>query len=486
MNNLTVPRIMIAAESSGAGKTTFVCALLAAFKRRGIKARSFKCGPDYIDPMFHREALGTPSSNLDLFLMNTQITLELLAKNSSNADIAVLEGVMGFYDGLGGSSAEASAWHLSQETGTPVLLIVDCKGASLTAAARIKGIKTFRENNICGFLLNNVNKALFDSLKPVLEAETGLPALGFLPFLPDCSIESRHLGLVTAAEIADLKNKINLLSDNLEKSVNIEEILRISREAREISNEGKVQRKDERKKGWGDEGKEQGVKSSEHENNDHTGNTTPYSLLTTHYKIAIALDKAFCFYYEDGLEMLKTMGAELVYFSPLADKSLPAGIGGVYFGGGYPELYTAALSANASMLTSVRSAIASGLPCFAECGGFMYLHNELEGADGKAYPLVGAVDGVCTRKPRLVRFGYAEFTAKKDNLLCAAGETLRGHEFHYWDSDCSGTDFTAVKPVSGKTWDCIMANDNLTAGFPHFHFCSSQESAKRFVSRCKG
>jgi cobyrinic acid a,c-diamide synthase len=198
-------------------------------------------------------------------------------------------------------------------------------------------------------------------------------------------------------------------------------------------------------------------------------------------RIAVARDRAFCFYYEDSLNLLKKFGAELVDFSPLRDSRLPPGIDGLILGGGYPELYAAELSQNRAMLASVRDAAAGGLPTMAECGGFMYLHRELQGADGKFYPMTGVFDARCEKKERLVRFGYAEFTANADNLLCEAGETLRGHEFHYWDSEEPGGGFTAVKPVSGVSWRCINAGKTLFAGFPHFHFCSAPKAAERFL-----
>jgi cobyrinic acid a,c-diamide synthase len=439
---------MVAGGGSESGKTTFTCALLAALRRRGLKTAAFKCGPDYIDPMFHRETQGSHSSNLDLFMLDDETALRLLLENSAGCDIAVLEGVMGFYDGVGGSTAEASAWHLSELTETPVVLVENCKGQSLTAAAKIKGIAGFRRNKIAAVLLNNAGEELFNMIKPAIEEETGIPVAGYLPYTPESAIQSRHLGLVTAAEIDNLREKIALLADTIEKTVNIDLILSAAFAAPT-------------------------VKEPPPEN---------YQPPRAKRRIAVARDRAFCFYYEDGLNLLKKLGAELVDFSPLRDSRLPPGIDGLILGGGYPELYTAELSQNHAMLAAVRDAVSGGLPTLAECGGFMYLHRELEGADGKLYPLAAVFDARCEKKPRLVRFGYAYFTANTDNLLCKAGETLRGHEFHYWDSEQPGGDFAAVKPVSGKSWKCINSGKTLFAGFPHFHFCSSPKSAERFLA----
>jgi cobyrinic acid a,c-diamide synthase len=451
----TLPRIMVAGGGSGSGKTTVTCALLAAFGRRGLETAAFKCGPDYIDPMFHRKVQGAHSSNLDLFMLDEDTVRGLLLENTASlavAGIAVLEGVMGFYDGVGGNTAEASSWRLSQATATPVLLVEDCKGSSLTVAAHIKGVAKFRRNRIRAVLLNNAGQGLFETLKPVIERETGLPVLGHLPYLPDCAIESRHLGLVTAAEIEDLRGKIDRLADEAEKTVDVDAVLAIAAAAPLL--------KPPRKAFVG---------------------LRPAATWRKR-RIAVARDAAFCFYYEDGLNLLRKMGAELAVFSPLADPRLPPDLDGLILGGGYPELYAAELSANGTMLASIKDAVTGGLPTVAECGGFMYLHRELEGADGKLHPLAGVIDARCERTPRLVRFGYAEFTATTDNLLCAAGETLRGHEFHYWDSEMPGDDFTAVKPGTDKRWKCITATKTLFAGFPHFHFCSAPAAAERFLS----
>jgi cobyrinic acid a,c-diamide synthase len=427
---------------------------MAAFMRRGLKTAAFKCGPDYIDPMFHRETLGAHSVNLDLFMLGEDTALKLLIENSLNCDIAVLEGVMGFYDGLSGCSAEASSWHLSQAAETPVLLVENCEGQSLTIAAHIKGVVEFRRNNIRAVLLNNTGEASFKALKPVIEKETGIPVVGFMPYLPDCAIESRHLGLVTAAEIEGLRNKIGQLADTIEKNAAVDKILSIAASAPPLKTPAAVK-------------------------NVSLLKTT----LSKKRRIGVARDKAFCFYYEDSLNLLKKLGAELIDFSPLADTNLPPGLDGLIIGGGYPELYAAELSENKTMLAAVKNAVGGGLPIIAECGGFMYLHSELD-VGGKIYPLASVIDARCEKKERLVRFGYAEFTANTDNLLCEAGETLRGHEFHYWDSNRPGDAFTAVKPVSGKSWKCIFAAETIFAGFPHFHLCSAPSAAERFLSKC--
>lgn len=454
MTRLSIPRLCIAAGSSGSGKTTLTCGILKALINRGLSPASFKAGPDYIDPMFHREVIGAPSSNLDLFLLDEPTVRRLLGENSRGKDLALLEGVMGFYDGLGGASAEASTWRLAQAVEMPVALVEDCRGASLSAVARIKGMAEFREDSrIRAVILNRVGGSLYGELKDIIEGETGLAVCGYLPPLKSCAFESRHLGLVTAAEIGDLQKRIEILAARMEETLDLDRLIALARSAPPLDLEEKPP--------------ETGEGRREHP-----------------LRIAVARDRAFCFYYEDGLRLLWNLGAEPVFFSPLEDRSLPGNIRGLYIGGGYPELYGPELSENKSLLADIRSALRGGLPCIAECGGFMYLHRTLADAAGTPYPMVGFIPGSCTKQPGLVRFGYAFYQARQDNLLCCRGGLLRGHEFHYWDSDYPGEGFLGIKPRSGDEWPCIVAGENLYAGFPHLHFCSNPRMAERFLDRC--
>jgi cobyrinic acid a,c-diamide synthase len=453
MNNAALPRICIAAGASGSGKTTLTCGLLGALIRRGLKPVSFKCGPDYIDPMFHREVVGMPSSNLDLFFFDEDTMKHLIHENARGRDIAVMEGVMGFYDGLGGISTEGSAWHIAGTTETPVLLIENCAAVSVTAAARIKGMAAFREPSLIqGVVLNNCSRALYGEIKNLIQGETGIRVLGHVPHLKDCIIESRHLGLVTAAEIGDLKEKLAVLAGVIEENVDLDALIGIARSAPALA----------AGKGIGE---------------------SPVNPGGAGIPIGVARDEAFCFYYPDNLRLLEKLGAELVEFSPLRDSRLPADLKGLYLGGGYPELHTKVLSENKTMLADLRNAIGSGLPCIAECGGFMYLHETLTDAGGQTYPMAGVIPGGCRKTEHLVRFGYASYTAARDNLICPAGGVVRGHEFHYWESDNPGSSFTALKPVSKKGWPCIDATETLCAGFPHLHFYSNPGAARRFLEK---
>jgi cobyrinic acid a,c-diamide synthase len=455
MSNTALPRLCIAAGSSGSGKTTFTCGLLGTLIRRGFKPASFKCGPDYIDPMFHREVIGAPSSNLDLFFFDTETMNYLLRKNTQGRDIAVLEGVMGFYDGLGGSSTVGSTWHIAEASETPVLLVENCAAVSLTAAARIKGMASFRTpSRIKGVILNNCSKTVYGELKNAIQGETGVEVYGYVPHLKECGIESRHLGLVTAAEIRGLREKLAILTGVIETNTDIDGLIALARSAPPLPAGRRIS--DLPVSGNGGAG----------------------------IRIGIARDAAFCFYYPDNLSLLQKLGAELVEFSPLMDIHLPAGLQGLYLGGGYPELYGRVLSENTTMLLDIKNAVQSGMPCIAECGGFMYLHETLVDGDGNAYPLVGLLKGICRKTPHLVRFGYASYISRFDNLLCPTGSSIRGHEFHYWESDNPGGSFIAQKPVSKKEWPCIVATETLCAGFPHVHFYSNPGAARRFLVTC--
>jgi cobyrinic acid a,c-diamide synthase len=451
----TLPRVCIGSGASGSGKTTLTCALLRTLKNRQEEPAAFKCGPDYIDPLFHREVTGTHSFNLDLYFFDEPTVNYLLWEHSRDKNIAVIEGVMGYYDGLGGILTDASTYHLASVTETPVILIENCGGASLTIAARIRGLAEFRTPGfIRAVILNGIHEKIYPELAAAIVDETGLAALGYLPRMKDCGIESRHLGLKTPAELGDLEDRIRRLSQQLEKTVDIRGIIELAKSAPPLAVTELFPARD-----------------------------TPPEQKPV--RIGVARDRAFCFYYEDNFSILRKLGGELTFFSPLEDAHLPEGLQGLYLGGGYPELYGERLAKNSAMREDIRRAIRSGMPCIAECGGFMYLHQALIDEAGNRHAMADILPGTCRRQPGLVRFGYAAYTAKADTLLCAKGETIRGHEFHYWDSGYPGEDFLAVKPVSGKTWPCITAQENLFAGYPHFHFYANPAMAKRFLMRCE-
>lgn len=435
-------RIIIGGTHSGCGKTTVTCAVLQALCNRKMKVASFKCGPDYIDPMFHEKIIGTSAHNLDSFFCDDNTLKFLLAENSRNADISVIEGVMGFYDGVNG---RGSANSVSEITDTKAIVVIDCKGQSQSIGAVMKGFLTYKENNIIGFIFNRLPEKLVPMVQEICD-ELNTEYFGFMP-TNKIIVESRHLGLVTADEITDLKEKMQALADLAEKHILLDKILEFSE-------------------------------------SDLPDFTVP-EIKTHSFKrppvIAVAKDRAFCFLYSDNISLLRKMGCEIRYFSPLSDSKLPE-TDGLILCGGYPELYARQLSENKSLLDDIKTKISGGMPTIAECGGFMYLHNELE-SDGKPYKMAGVIDGKVFKTDRLQRFGYITLTAERDNLLCRKNHSFPAHEFHYWDSTECGSDFTARK-ADGREWKCVHSNQNLYAGFPHLYLYSDINLAENFVLKC--
>lgn len=470
-----IPRIMIAAPKSGSGKTLLTCALLGALKQRNRKVISFKCGPDYIDPMFHRTVLGVPAENLDTWFSGEEGTRQQFCEAAAGSDIAVLEGVMGLFDGLGGLREEGSAYHLAKATKTPVLLAADVRGmGGVSMAAMLKGFLEYdREHLVRGIFLNRISEGFFQTVRPYLEAELKVPVVGFFPNRADLRIESRHLGLQLPEEIAGLKEQLSAAAAQLELTENVEKILEIAREAEPLYSKEpgeptaeSLDREKERVKTTGTQPAivRNGMK---HE--------TPLTL-------AVARDEAFCFYYAANLRLLEKLGVAIRTFSPLHDPQLPENIDGLLLGGGYPELYARQLSENESMRASIREAIESGLPSLAECGGFLYLHAALSDPEGKAWPMAGVLPASAKNTGKPVRFGYAEIREKTPVFL-PAGKAVKAHEFHYYDSTDNGSACTAVKPTTGRSWDCMHAAANHFWGFAHLYYPSAPEFARYFVGK---
>ena len=443
-----IPRILLAAAGSGSGKTTISCALLSALRDSGKMPAAFKTGPDYIDPMFHRKALGLPSCNLDLFLCSEENVRRLFAENSRENGISVMEGVMGLYDGRSFADDRCSANHLSLVLDTPVILILDVKGMGLSAGAVLHGFVHFRENRIRGVIFNRCSEKMYPYYCQLAEKEGMIPC-GYMPILPDASLESRHLGLITADEVNGLREKLDLLSKTATKTLDINAICRLAEETAEQD--------------WPE----------------------PFPAVSDPNGpvIAIARDKAFCFYYEENLRLLEKLGAKLIAFSPLSDQRLPQNIDGLWLGGGYPEEYAKALSENKEMLRSVRKAVLSGLPTVAECGGFLYLLKQIAGRDGQFFPMAGVFDAEAQMTKKLQHFGYAVLTAQKDNLFCKKGGQIPIHEFHYSASTDDGSDFLSAK--GNRTHLTGHAADSLYAGYPHLHLYGNPDFACSLVQHCR-
>lgn len=436
-------RILIGGTHSGCGKTTITCAVLKALYDRGLCVSAFKCGPDYIDPMFHKNVIGVDSHNLDSYFCDDNTLRFLLSEYGG--DISVIEGVMGYYDGVDRNTGCGSAHSVAQITGTPSVLVINCRGMGESVGAAVSGFLRYRENNIKGVIFNELSERLEPLARSVC-AELGTEYLGRFPRC-DFSFDSRHLGLVTPSELSDIQDKLKRLGELAERYLELDRILEISDSA-ELS-------------------------FAEPDFREVSFSSPPV--------IAIAEDGAFCFQYAENVDLLRKLGCEIVRFSPVEDSEVPE-CDGLILCGGYPELYAERLFGNADMLRSVRGVIERGVPTIAECGGFMYLHERFIDGSGAEYAGVGAIHGSVFKTDRLRRFGYAEMTARIDNLLCGEGESVRVHEFHYWDSDDCGADFISRKE-DGREWDCAHCTDSLYAGFPHLYFYSDIRAAERFVRK---
>lgn len=483
-----IPRIMLAAPASGSGKTTVTCGLLQALLDRNCSLAAFKCGPDYIDPMFHKYVLGIDGRNLDSFFLGEEEIRRQLTEAAVQKDMAVIEGVMGYFDGAAGTSTWASSYEIARITDTPVILVVDCKGASLSIVAVIQGFLQYGVtedagenaarhipgNQIKGVLLNRMSAVMAERLKPEIE-RLGVSVVGWIPECAEMRLESRHLGLIRPDELDMLKTQIEGLAEQIRRTVDIDQICNIASLASDIT----MPETDDLKTVAGKLAGNRKIGES-----DLVPEISGTDLEEDHnLRIAVARDQAFCFYYQENFCLLESMGAELVMFSPMKDRELPPQINGMILGGGYPELYAAELSFNTSMLESIRTAMKSGMPTLAECGGFLYLHQELEGDDETSYTMAGVIDGTAFRTARLSRFGY--ITLEPNQTDCCLKTEIKGHEFHYWDSTSCGTDWTASKPLSTRSWTCVHSANYQITGFPHLYYPSNPDFLKRWLEGCR-
>ncbi len=439
-----MPRIMFAGANSGCGKTSITCGVLKALTDRGLSIQAYKCGPDYIDPMLHSHITGGQCRNLDPFFSTGEDLRYLMAKDSADADFTVVEGVMGYYDGIGVSS-EKSSHTVSVETKTPVILILNVKGMSHTMIPLIKGMLEYQPNPVKGIILNRCSKGMFQMMKPEIEKTLPVQVVGYFPPKEGIHIGSRHLGLMTAAEIENLDEVIGVLGETAREGIDLDAILEIGSQAEALVEVEKPE------------------------------------IPEAKARIAVAWDKAFCFYYKENLEILEQMGAELCYFSPVNDKALPENIGGIYLGGGYPETYRSQLAENDAMRQSIRQAAAEGKPIFAECGGFMYVCDHLVETDGSSEPMLGLIPTDVQMTSRLsMQFGYVTLTAERDTAYFAKADQIPVHEFHYSKAGQRG-DAARMSKVTGRSWEGLYVEGRILAGYPHFYFHNCKEVARRFV-----
>ena len=457
------PRILVAAPGSGSGKTLLTTGLLTLFQNRGIRCRSFKCGPDYIDPMFHKYVLGIDSCNLDSFFLPQEELRALFQKRAADAELSILEGVMGYYDGIGGNSTAASTYEVAKITDTPVILVLDGKGSSLSLAAQVKGFLDYRkDSHICGVILNKTNKMVGERLRPEIE-KLGVRYLGAVPVCETMDIKSRHLGLTMPQEQSELRGHLNAFAKQLEEYLDVDGILELAGcSGEKLPEAGKTEQSNQTDLNQ-EETKQDEIRPIDSESEPPTR------------RMAVAMDKAFCFYYQENLDFLRQHGWELIPFSPLHDAALPEQVHAILLGGGYPELYAKELSANEPMLTSIRNAHAEGIKILAECGGFLYLQEHLEDEMGNCWPMVGLIHADGFRTEKLGRFGYISLTQN-------GAVRIKGHEFHYWESTAPGSAFRAEKPQSDRGWDCMYRTDSLLAGFPHLYYLSGPDLILSFLS----
>ena len=449
---MKIKRIMTAAPVSGSGKTLLTCGILELLKRRGQKPCAFKCGPDYIDPMFHRVVCGFPGANLDSFFLPEEEVLQLFCDTCGRegAGSAVLEGVMGYYDGVSGTTVQASSYDIARITKTPVILILNARGTSLSAAAMVRGFMEFRKDSrIAGVILNRCRKEVAAMIRGVIERECGIPVLGYVPMDKDFEIKNRHLGLYLPHEMEDITDRIGKLADRMEETIDVDKLLEIAESAEELPDARETAAVREALKYSGEP-----------------------------FRVALAKDEAFCFYYQENMRLLERMGAEIVPFSPMRDRELPPDTDGLILGGGYPENYGPVISGNRTMLESVRKALEDKMPLLAECGGFEYLNREVRGSDGVWYPMAGYFDARAERNDKLGHFGYVTVTLPD-------GMKIRSHEFHYWESTDQGEAWIAEKP-DGRSWRCEHDIDGVQyAGFPHLYYPSAPAFAGRFAKNCR-
>lgn len=435
-----IPRLCIAGASSGSGKTTVSAALLKALSEK-ISVCAFKSGPDYIDPMFHRAALGIPSFNLDLFLMGEEGVKDSLVRYSGGFDMAVLEGAMGFYDGVSFENDDLSVCDTCRRLDIPALLVIDTKGMGHSLLAVIEGFLKLHPNTIKGVILNRCKKTTYPRYKAMIEGQTGMKVYGFMPENGDFTLKSRHLGLVTAEEDADLEMRLSALKDAALECLDLEGILALARSAPAL---------------------------------EHEPEKIPQ---LGEFSVAVAKDKAFCFYYEENLDILRRLGGKITYFSPLENEEVPKDADLLLLGGGYPELYAERLSENGQTMNSIRDFITSKGAVFAECGGMMYLGKSIEG-----FPMCGILPSRFYMTSSLKHFGYGTLCPKEPCLGFEKGESVRCHQFHYSSAEVLGGGFTFTRPSGSKSLTGFCG-ENLYAAYPHIHFSGNMNFALHLAHR---
>lgn len=447
------PRLVIAGTHSGAGKTSVITAVLAALRARGVPLYPFKVGPDYIDPAFHARVTGVASRNLDSWLLDAKTLRALFFRNSGAEGVAVIEGVMGLFDGKGAGHAGSTA-HVADLLAAPVVLVLDARGLSRSAAAMVAGYAGFHPGStVRGVIVNRVKSARqYAIIKESVESACAVPCLGYLPENAAFALRSRHLGLVPSGEVTGLDDVVAALGNAAAAHCDLDGLLCLARSAPPLPAGG-----------------------------------PPAPGASFPVRLGVARDEAFSFYYQDNFDLLRALGAQLVFFSPIRDPALPENIHGLYLGGGFPEMFASSLGANVAMRHEVRRAAAEGMPVYAECGGMIYLCAFLTDADGERHPMAGVFRREAAMTARLQHFGYAEALYARDTILGPAGTRVRTHEFHY-SRLAGGAGEVADAYVMHKDGFPIrregLVLPNVLAAYPHIHFYSNPALAASFLARC--
>ena len=446
--------LVIAGTQSGVGKTTVTLGLLAALRRRGLVVQPFKVGPDFIDPGHHTRAAGRVSRNLDGWMLSREANEGLFRRQVLGADVAVVEGVMGLFDGYDGLSEAGSTAQMAKWLGLPVLLVVEARAMARSAAALVHGFASFDPDlTLAGVIFNRIGSIThLEYLQQALASVNGVRCFGGLPRDQELAIPERHLGLATTEDHPLAAAYLHHLADWLEANLDVDGLLKaLPRLALP---------------------EQQAAKAA-----------------APTVRIGVARDRAFCFYYPENLELLADAGAELVPFSPLNDRELPAGLHGIYLGGGYPELNAATLAANVSMRQSLKEYAAAGLPIYAECGGLMYLAQEIRDLEGQTHPMAGVFPFTVRMLPRLKALGYREVTLTAAGLLGPQGTAIRGHEFHYSEMAGEPTGVPCIYRLTPRKGGATVAEGyslhNVLASYVHLHFGSNPGVARNLVANCR-
>lgn len=447
-------RVMFAGTSSDVGKTTIVLGIMRALTLKGLKVQGYKAGPDYIDTAFHTFATHIPSRNLDPWFFTEETINSLIGIHDAKSDISIMEGVMGMYDGASVESIHGSSAHLAIITQTPIILIINGGGVALSAAAMVKGFKTFDERvNVAGVIVNKVgSEKHYQLIKEAIEKHTSIPCIGYLKQSQDITLKSRHLGLIPSVEVDALDGKINHVANMIQESIDLNKLQEIAKQAK-----------------------------------DYPSN--PLKDYPKSVRLGVAYDNAFNFYYEDNLDLLESLGCELIKFSPIKDHEIPKDIDGLYLGGGFPEIFAKELYENRSMRQSIYNAIQNNLPTYAECGGLMYLTNSIKTLEEEAYDMCGVFDAKSEMTKSLQRFGYVNVHLNHDTILGPKGTKFKGHEFHrsqVIENKELSHFYDVSKGGNGQgNWQCGLSINQCIGAYAHVHFYNNMDLARNLVRAMK-